>query len=63
MGNHVKNRRDVCARTYGKKHEAKLRDRAVGQNFFDVILRNGNCCGVKRRCCTDDCNHCGGPVV
>ncbi len=45
----VENGHEKSAHATGQKHVTELGDGGVGKNFFDVVLRNGDCCGHDRR--------------
>ena len=63
MCDHVENCCNVCPRPNGEKHVTKLRHSAVRKDFFNVVLRNGNCGCKQSRRRSNNSNDCWRPVV
>ena len=53
---HVEDADDESADAAGEEHEAELRDRGVGQNLLDVVLRDADGRGEQGRQRADDCH-------
>ena len=57
VGHQVENRRGITADADADEHVAELADRRVGENFFDVVLRQRDGRGDQRRGDADHGDH------